>query len=459
MKREGMKPDIIVYNSLLACISEEGLPLEAWAVIDDMKAMGVPPDRQSYHLLMQACRWASADAIWEIVDEMKRQDIQPNEHTYALIIKRATTTESIELALRYMHEMRSRGLTPELTTAQDIIKLAADMGLPRLALDIAQTFEAQSLRRIDSETWMSCLMSSADMLYADGVQTCWQNVVRGLGISPGEGLCLSVLHTCARHGLADLAKDVMLVLQKTGLDLWEEYHFAPLIEAFCKAGMLKEAFGTFETMRVQCVVPTIQTARPILEFLTEDVDRVDGAWEVLTRLRKEGKKIDIVVMNAIIQASVALGDLPRAVGAYKSFSDYDCKPNVDTFNLLFAGCVAAKHRELGNKLLLDLTKADAQPNATTFEQIILLCLTQPTYEDAFFYIEEMKAEKFIPSAKIYEAVIRTCVAAGDSRYSLALAEMGRCGYEASPSLRQVIAEYNSALLQKRHPSSRDNLAA
>ncbi|KAF9230771.1 hypothetical protein BU15DRAFT_83202 [Melanogaster broomeanus] len=127
----------------------------------------------------------------------------------------------------------------------------------------------------------------------------------------------------------------------------------------------------------------------------------------------------IVVMNTIIQASVALGDLPHAVGTYKSFSDYDCKPNVDTFNLLFAGCVAAKHRELGNKLLLDLTKADAQPNATTFEQIILLCLTQPTYEDAFFYIEEMKAEKFIPSAKIYEAVIRTCVAAGDSRYSLA----------------------------------------
>ncbi|KAF8844324.1 hypothetical protein BDN67DRAFT_978218 [Paxillus ammoniavirescens] len=443
MKLNGVQPNLIIYNSLLACTAEEGMPLEAWAVIDDMTAMGIQPDRQSYHHLMHACRWSPADTMWEIIRKMEGRGIQPNEQTYALIIKRSTTTESIELALQYMHEMNSLGLVPELSTAQDVIRLAADMNFPKLAVEIAQNFEARSVRRIDGETWMTCLVSSAEMLYADGVKICWQKVVRELNLSPDEGACLFALHTCARHGLADLAKDVMRVLQKMGMDPWLEHHFAPLIEAFCKAGRLKEAFSTLDTMRKQCVIPTIETARPIMEFLNQDVDRVDGAWGILDQLRNEGSKIDVVMINSILQASVVLGDLPRAVGAYKTFSDYDCKPNVETFNLLLVCCVAAKHRELGNKLLLDLKQAAIKPNATTYETIILLCLTQPAYEDAFFYLEEMKAQQFKPSAKVYDAIIRTCMAAGDSRYSLALTEMGRCGYAASTSLRQYIAKHSS----------------
>lgn len=103
--------------------------------------------------------------MWHVVDEMKKQGIEPDEHTYAFIIARATTTESLELALQYMHEMENLGLVPRLTTAQDIIKLAADMDLPKLAIDIAQNFESRSPRRLGGETWMSCLTSSADMLY------------------------------------------------------------------------------------------------------------------------------------------------------------------------------------------------------------------------------------------------------------------------------------------------------
>lgn len=52
MKAEGVKPDLIIYNALLACIAQEGLPLEAWAVVDDMTAVGIPLDRQSYHNLL-----------------------------------------------------------------------------------------------------------------------------------------------------------------------------------------------------------------------------------------------------------------------------------------------------------------------------------------------------------------------------------------------------------------------
>lgn len=225
------------------------------------------------------------------------------------------------------------------------------------------------------------------------------------------------------------------------MDPWYEHHFAPLVEALCKDGKLKQALSTMDAMRKQCINPTTETVRPFTEFLKQDVDHVDGVWHVLDQWRREGNTMNPLILNSIIQASVFLDDLQRAVGAYKSFSDYDCKPNVETFNSLLSGCVAAKHRQLGDKLLLDLKQAAVKPNAITYEHIILLCLTQPTYDDAFFYLEEMKTQKFVPSARVYAAIIQVCVAARDSRYSIALAEMRKCGYVLSPSLRRFLSDY------------------
>lgn len=62
MKAEGVKPDLVIYNALLTCIAHEGLPLEAWAVVDDMTAMGIPPDRQSYHHLLHVSSALSVHA-------------------------------------------------------------------------------------------------------------------------------------------------------------------------------------------------------------------------------------------------------------------------------------------------------------------------------------------------------------------------------------------------------------
>ncbi|KAL4073938.1 hypothetical protein J3A83DRAFT_4091558, partial [Scleroderma citrinum] len=448
MKKERVEPDLIIYNSLLACIAEEGLPLEAWAVVDDMLAMGISPDRQSYHHILHALRWSPLEATWETLNRMAEQGIPPNEQTYALIVKRITATESIELALQFMHEMAKRGFTPDLTATQDVIKLAADLHLPRLAIDLAQNFEAHSVRRIDGETWVACLISSAELLYADGVQKCWEKCIHELTLTPDEGACIAVLHTCARHGLADLATDAIRVLRSIGVE-WHEHHFAPLLEAFASAGKVKEAFGTLHLLRNNGIVPRPETVQPISDLLKSDVDTIDGIWKVLDELRDEGHTIDAAAINAIIDASIALGDLQRAIGAYKTFQDYGSKPDIETFNLLLRGCIGASHRELGDKLLLDLKQAGIRPNALTYERIIILCLTQSAYEDAFFYLEEMKAQKFLPPLRVYEAIIRTCVAAGDSRYALALTELGQCGYSLSQDLRRYVATHK--------PSSQDEM--
>lgn len=220
--------------------------------------------------------------------------------------------------------------------------------------------------------------------------------------------------------------------------VWEEHHFAPVVEAFCGEGNVREAIVLLQLMRDSGLTPLMETAYPIFRMIRTDVDKVDEAFGVLETLKEEGKNVDVVALNVVIQACVALGDLQRALGTYKAAGDLGITPSVDTYNTLLSACVVAQHRELGDRLLVEMREAQIKPNARTYERLIVLCLTQPTYEDAFFYLEEMKSGGILPPQTVYEALIRRCVAVGDTRYNLAVEEMLEQGYEMPQALQQFI---------------------
>lgn len=253
-----------------------------------------------------------------------------------------------------------------------------------------------------------------------------------------EGLCISVLHTAARHGLTDLASDVLTQLRLTGIP-WTEYHFAPLVEAFCRKNQVKEAFLLLDFMRTSGgITPLPETTLPIFNIISQDVDVVDLASAVLEDMHKAKEPIDRAALNVIVLASVYLEDLQRAVGAYKTFAEYGVEPDMYTFNTLLEGCIKAKHRLLGDRLLTDMKAKGIKPDATTYRNTILICLTQDVYEDAFFYLEEMKGAGFFPTREIYEALILKCISAMDVRKDIALHEMQESGFHISRKLEKAM---------------------
>ena len=277
-----------------------------------------------------------------------------------------------------------------------------------------------------------------DVTYQEmGVLDAWQKAVVELRVAPVEGQCIEVLHTAARRGLPDLAVHVLQVLRRLQVPL-EEYHLAPVLETFCQRRMLEEAFSIINLMRSSGVQLTPETALPITNCISAHIDQVDEAWSVIERMRQGGKPVDVLSLNVVIHAAVLLNDLQRAIGTYKAFPDFGVKPAISTFNHLLSGCISASHRELGDKLLSDLRELDLVPDSQTFERMIILCLTQTVYEDAFFYLEEMKGKGYLPPHSVYVALIKKCVVSGDLRWKIALDEMKECGYEVSQALQLFI---------------------
>jgi len=232
--------------------------------------------------------------------------------------------------------------------------------------------------------------------------------------------------------------DVLRVLQIVGIDL-REYHFAPIIESFCRTKRIKEAFSTLTLMSQHKIEPNSDTAHPIFEAICASTDAVDAAWDALEALHSEGQAVDITAVNVVIRASVALGDLQRAFGTYQICAELGVKPTLDTYHSLLSGCIVVGHRELGNRLIAEMKEAKIKPDARTYERLIVLCLTGETYEDAFFYLEDMKAENLYPPLSVYEAIIQRCVLEKDARYAVAVQELEEFGYTLSPELNRAIS--------------------
>jgi pentatricopeptide repeat protein len=96
---------------------------------------------------------------------MLANDIRPNIVSYELLIERLTEDRNLEMAVFMLKDMESQELAPSAETAANIINLAATLGHPRLALDLAMAYEIDSVRPLSGEAWVRCLGSCAEFLY------------------------------------------------------------------------------------------------------------------------------------------------------------------------------------------------------------------------------------------------------------------------------------------------------
>ncbi|KAF5389447.1 hypothetical protein D9757_004288 [Collybiopsis confluens] len=433
MKRQGVQPDKFTYYYLLRSMINNTRTSDAWAIFDDMLLVGITPDVGIFNVLIEAHQMRNSSYLWPIVKKMEEMGVEPNAATYNLIINYCISSKNVENALRYLQLMKNKGIEPELGTLQSIVEIAAESGNARLALDLVHGFESDSVRRLESDVWLHCLSAAASCLWKDGVLECWEYVVQELNLNPSEGLCMSVLHTASRHGLPDLATDVLRVLKLTGVP-FQDRHFSPLIEAFVNANQIKEAFMAVDVM-LESIPPHPPALLPIFDKVRKDAEAFDSAWALLDHVHEE-RPLNILSLNVLVKAAVALRDLQRAIGAYRSFSDYNIKADRDTFHTLLEGTITAHHQQLGDRILREMKDAEISFDTRTYELLIELSLTQKTYEEAFGYLEEMKAAGFVPSMEVYKMLVKKCAQNGDSRYNLALEEMDEMGYEVTAELRQ-----------------------
>jgi pentatricopeptide repeat protein len=231
-------------------------------------------------------------------------------------------------------------------------------------------------------------------------------------------MCTNVLNTAARNNDPRLATDVSRVLagRTSKLDI---HHYEALIEAYAGSSDLKSALHILSIMRKSGLEPSEATTRPIYARLQKWKHPPFNAWKLLEGLYKDGKAIPIAAINVVLEAYVFHGNLRDAVRQYNSLRKIcPSGPSTTTFNIILQGCSKGEgNKDTAMLLASEMVNRGVRPDALTYDRLILACLTEDDYEDAFKYLREMKAMFAASELRMgtWTALVKKCVGAGDSR--------------------------------------------
>ncbi|KAG0274687.1 hypothetical protein BGZ95_009554 [Linnemannia exigua] len=453
IKELNLKPDLTTYTVLLEA-HERNNDLESiMKTLEEMELIGIQPSISAFNIALRAAGTNGDTVMLEKVTELiHKAGLQMNINSYEIIIQGLCANSELEHALDILGDMTvsvnqnghpdengrpAIDIRPSLQCFLSIIQLAQSLHETETAYLVLKMAEVQAgLSRIPAVVYTDLMAKAAEDYLLPAVEYCWRKGVKELGACPDEGSCMLILNCAAHEKAPQLSAEVIQFMGENDMD-FQEYHFAPLLQAFSLAGKYKSAFNVLSIMRTSGMKPTILTATSLLKVLDEQ-GNIDDAYTCMKEMHQEGKAIDVVAFNVLIEACGRARNLTQAMSIFDAASSLSIEPDTDTYNALLTGCITDRNMSEGKNVILMMQSARVDPNVDTYQSLITLCLTQINYEDAFMYLEEMKSHNVIPSESIYTSLVRKLARENDPRITYAVEEMESFGYVVGANLREYI---------------------
>ncbi|GBB95499.1 hypothetical protein RclHR1_02550011 [Rhizophagus clarus] len=401
-----------------------------------MKLANINPNLTTYHYLLRTCAQTPVSEqdpyLREQIFEMITNDgLQPDLKIYECYIDSLLAGDEYERAFEIFDSLKSKNIYPQVELYTAMIRKAISIYEPGIALNYLKSLE-QNIFYAPTSLYNDVLRLCAYEYYADGVLYCWEKL-KHRGLNLDEGVCIDIIYFAARHGRPDLVVQVIEYLMDDRKLNLQKLHFIPLTRAYVNAGDIKNAMNSLNIIRqAGFQVNSFDTATTgIYSSIRQNNKTIDEAYYYLEELHNEGKIIDVSALNVIIAACANIGkrkmprrnvDISRALETYKSAEKLGVKPNAETFSSLLFVCHYAKRKDLADQLWKEMLELKVVPSTLTYSRMIAVICTQDDYEEAFVYLEEMKAKNLLPLRSVYEKIIDKCVQHGDTRAVLALEE-------------------------------------
>ena len=415
-------------DELLACSTT------AIAILESLHSQNRHPSRKAVQSLLAITCLAGVHSHVNIVlDLFKRYWIPLRDSSVLHLTRFYADAGEPEQCLAFLEVQIKAGITIPVLAWQELISLYFRIDEHDAALEAIQKSESLAQRnqnvRLFPSFYFHSLSQFARIYHTEGIQYIWQKAIAtGILSSLDVGLCTNILNACARRGLPILATDVMnyLARQKSPA---KGYHYASLIQSYCRAGDVRTAFKILAIMRAEGVPPTNMTASSIVDAISTSLDLIDRAFFTLQDIKADGGTVDVSAFNAVLDACIIRKDLSRAIATYEDYESLGVTPDIDTLNTLLTGCVGNYNKDLALVLVDTFSKSHSiVPDLTTYHNLMAVCILQQNYEDVFKFLEQCKSAGHQPPASIYSTIYNRLKNEGDSRSEVAKAEASGWGY-------------------------------
>ncbi|PVU88432.1 hypothetical protein BB561_005862 [Smittium simulii] len=378
-----------------------------------------------------ALRNRDKTVLFQIIRNMEKFKIPDNQEIYENLILLLLSNRESEFAYLMFNKLIYLKFVPSQNVAHLMFQQMIRDGEEERVYQLASHMLKNNQFLLDS-TILLLLRSFAQKYMAEPTLLFWEKCNQSAEMLITEGDCLLVLATAARNGEPNLAADVLRVLDLKEFCL-QEYHLEPLFEAFVNSEDWLRAIETLHIIRSSNMCKTKATTSYITKKLVEIHHLGSIMPQSLFKIFLDNQNdfplaLDANVINSLLEALIFTEQISSAVELSTMwFSRAGIKKNADTFSILLKACLE-KHNSFAAKNIFDSALQDVTPTESMYEYMILTALTQSYYEDAFIYLEAMKAKGFVPQNKVYSSLAAKCENYGDPRFEAVVEEMKLYGY-------------------------------
>ncbi|MCJ1468599.1 hypothetical protein MMC07_007228 [Pseudocyphellaria aurata] len=448
VKERGVEPNLNLYLALILAntCTQYGSPAEVKRLLVEIENEGLVPDAAIYLAVLKVARWQSMDPVLAIhphyvlrkdmLEHLRQKWFTVTEDGWHHLIVGMIRDRQLEMVLDTVEllqgEEEEAKLEPWLYDM--IVYTLCDVEEFDEALKIMRYRVSSGEPEISGTLWFYLLDTASRALHHDATLYAWRERVETSYLNPPSGVCINVLSTAARHGNVHLATDVFRVLGNRTENL-QLYHYESLLEAYMASSDLKTAFTVLCVMISSGVSPSESSTRPIYVHLRQNASLPAAALSIVRNLHESNRPICAPAINVIIEAFVHHHDLESAFETYNIMHELcPSGPTTTTFNALFRGCARAKRKDLAMFLASEMVALKVQPNALTYDRLVIICLdaeakemdeadekkektekTGQEYADAWHYFEDMRRMSWWPRAATVVALAKRCCERGDER--------------------------------------------
>lgn len=195
------------------------------------------------------------------------------------------------------------------------------------------------------------------------------------------------------------------------------------------------------------IEPDASTTRSLYLYLFKSVNLPIEACKILESMCKKDEVVPTGAVNVILEAFSAQKNIDKAISLYKQMHTIcESGPNTETFNIMLRHLPEKAMKETAMFLAAEMRALKVRPDKLTYDRLIINCLYEIDYEDAFRYLEEMKrvgasrGETWWMRTGTVSALVRKCTEVGDERAWGLLEEMEKMGMPAAGRLKPWVEE-------------------
>jgi len=126
-----LKPDEIMYNSLLDGCAQNNLVDEGLQLLEEMQSEGVAPSNFTLSILVKLMNRARRlDRAFSLVEEItKKYNFRPNVHVYTNLVQACASNQQLQRGMGILEQMMKERIVPDSRTYSILVRSSLSKGL------------------------------------------------------------------------------------------------------------------------------------------------------------------------------------------------------------------------------------------------------------------------------------------------------------------------------------------